>query len=326
MKMTRAVQITQTGGPEVITWIDLDLPAPGPGEVRMKTTAVGLNFIDTYHRSGLYPMPLPMGLGVEAAGVVEAVGPDVSDFAVGDRVAMMGPMTGTYATALNVPANVLFFVPDNVSDEQAAAGLLKACTVEALVERCAKVQPQWNVLVHAAAGGVGLILVQWLKHIGATVIGTVSSDEKAATATAAGADHIVRYDRDDVAKSVRDLTGGNGVEVVFDGVGADTWAASLASTARRGLIASFGNASGPVTGVALSTLATHGGLYVTRPSLYHYYLEPGERAAGAAYVFDMIAQGHINLEINQRYDLKDVAQAHRDLEARLTTGSTVLLP
>jgi NADPH:quinone reductase len=294
--------------------------------VRMKNTAIGLNFIDTYHRSGLYPMPLPTGLGVEAAGVVEAVGPDVSDFAVGDRVAMMGPKLGTYATALNVQANALFFVPDNVSDEQAAAGLLKACTAEALVERCAKVQPQWTVLVHAAAGGVGLILVQWLKHIGATVIGTVSSDEKAATAMAAGADHIVRYDRDDVAKSVRELTGGNGVEVVFDGVGADTWAASLASTARRGLIASFGNASGPVTGVALSTLANHGGLYVTRPSLYHYYLEPGERAAGAAYVFDMIAQGHINLEINQRYDLKDVAQAHRDLEARLTTGSTVLLP
>jgi NADPH2:quinone reductase len=323
---TEAIQIEKAGGPDVMRWVSLDLPDPGPGEVRMKTTAVGLNFIDVYHRSGLYPMALPAGLGVEAAGVIEAIGPDVTEFVVGDRVATFGPKPGAYATHRNVGAGSLFLVPDGVSDEQAAAGLLKGCTVEALVERCAKVQPRWTVLVHAAAGGVGLILVQWLKHIGATVIGTVSNDEKAKMAIAAGADQVIRYDRDDVAKAVRELTGGKGVEVTFDGVGAATWEASLASTARRGLVASFGNASGPVTGVSLSTLANHGSLFTTRYGLYHYYVEPEERAAGVRYVFDMIANGVIDITINQRYALKDVAQAHRDLEARKTCGSTVLIP
>jgi len=325
MSETAAFIETQ-GGPEVIQWREVELPPPGPGEVRMRNTAVGLNFIDTYHRGGLYPVKLPAGLGVEAAGVVEAVGEGVSELAVGDRVCTFGPALGAYATARNFPAAALFRIPDGVSDEIAAAALLKACTVEALVERCAKVQAGWPVLVHAAAGGVGLLLVQWLKHIGAEVIGTVSTDDKAAAAREAGADHIVRYDREDVAPRVRELTGGRGVPVVFDGVGKDTWQASLDSTAVRGLIASFGNASGAVSGVNLGVLAQKGSLFVSRPGLFHYYQDPAERAAGSARVFELLANGVLSVTIGQRYPLREAAQAHRDLEARKTTGSTILVP
>ena len=224
--------IERQGGPEVIQWREVDLAPPGPGEVQMRNTAVGLNFIDTYHRGGLYPVRLPSGLGMEAAGVVEAVGDGVAGFAPGDRVCTFsGP--GAYATARNLAAAALFRIPDGITDEIAAAALLKACTVEALVERCAKVEAGWPVLVHAAAGGVGLLLVQWLKHVGAFVIGTVSSEAKAAAAREAGADHIVRYDRDEVAPKVRELTGGAGVRAIFDGVGKDTWQASLDSAAPR---------------------------------------------------------------------------------------------
>jgi NADPH:quinone reductase len=324
--MALRAEITTTGGPEVITWVEQDLPAPGPGEVQMRTTAIGLNFIDIYHRAGLYPVPSPSGLGVEAAGIVDAIGDGVEGFQIGDRIATFGPKLGAYATARNIEATALFHVPDGISDEVAAAALLKACTVEALVERCAKVHPKSTVLVHAAAGGVGLLLVQWLKYRGATVIGTVSSDSKEASAREAGADHVIRYDRDDVAKQVRAITEGKGVEVVFDGVGAATWEASLAATARRGLIVSYGNASGPVTGVGLSTFAAHGSIYVTRPTLYHYYAEATEREAGVAYVFEMIANGVIDVQINQRYPLREAALAHQELEARTTTGSTILLP
>lgn len=322
--MARAAFLSRTGGPEVIEWRDAVLPLPGPSEVRMRATAVGLNYIDTYHRRGLYPVPLPSGLGMEAAGVVEAIGAGVSDFAVGDRVATFGPQLGAYATERNLPAASLFRVPANVSDEVAAAGLLKGCTTEFLVERCAKVQPGWSCLVHAAAGGVGLLLVQWLKHRGAQVIGTVSTDAKAAKATAAGADHVIRYDRDVVAPRVRELTGGQGVQVTFDGVGADTWEASLDATARRGMIVSYGNASGPVMGVNMGILAQKGSLFTTRATLFDYYSTPEERAAGSEYVFDMFADGVIDVEIGQRYPLEQAAQAHRDLEARGTTGSTIL--
>ena len=325
MSETAAFIETQ-GGPEVIEWREVELTPPGPGEVRMRNTAVGLNFIDTYHRGGLYPVKLPAGLWVEAAGVVEAVGEGVSKLAVGDRVCTFGPALGAYATARNFPAAALFRIPDGVSDEIAAAALLKACTVEALVERCAKVQAGWPVLVHAAAGGVGLLLVQWLKHIGAEVIGTVSTDDKAAAAREAGADHIVRYDREDVAPRVRELTGGRGVPVVFDGVGKDTWQASLDSTAVRGLIASFGNSSGAVSGVNLGVLAQKGSLFVSRPGLFHYYQDPAERAAGSARVFELLANGVLSVTIGQRYPLREAAQAHRDLEARKTTGSTILVP
>lgn len=324
--MTLTAQITQHGGPEVIGWVEADLPPPAPGEVRMRNTAIGLNYIDTYHRTGLYPMTLPSGLGLEAAGVVEAVGEGVSGFAVGDRVCTFGSAIGAYSTERNIAAAHLFKTPNAVSDEVAAAALLKACTVEALVERCGKVEAGWPVLVHAAAGGVGLILVQWLKAIGAVVIGTVSTEEKAALAREAGADHMLLTSHPDIAAEVRALTGGQGVSVVFDGVGADSWEISLNSIAPRGLIASYGNASGPVIGVALGTLASKGSIFVTRPTLFSYYSDPADREAGAARVFGMIGSGAVSITIGQRYPLREAAQAHIDLEARKTSGSTLLLP
>jgi NADPH:quinone reductase len=322
--MARVARFEETGGPEVIRFVDIDVPMPGPGEVRFRSTAVGLNFIDTYHRRGLYPVPLPSGLGLEAAGIVDAVG-EGTDFAVGDRVATFGPALGAYATERNIAGANLFRIPDDIDDATAAAGLLKGCTTEFLVERCARVQPGMTVLVHAAAGGVGLLLVQWLKHIGATVIGTVSTAEKAAVATAAGADHVILYTQKAVAPEVRELTGGAGVRVTFDGVGMATWEASLDSTGRRGMIVNYGNADAPVGGVNLGILAQKGSLYNTRPTLFDYYATPEERAAGSDYVFDMFRQGIIKVNIGQTYALEDAAQAHIDLEARKTTGSTVLL-
>ena len=318
--------MTEQGGPDVIQWVDIDLPAPGPGEVRMWNTAIGLNFIDTYHRDGTYPIALPSGLGLEAAGVIEAVGEGVGDFAVGDRVCTFGPALGAYATERNVAASGLFPLPADISDDMAAAGLLKGCTTEFLVERCARVQARWPVLVHAAAGGVGLLLVQWLKHVGATVIGTVSTAEKAALAKAAGADHVILYKGEDVAKRVREITDGAGVRVTFDGIGMATWQASLDATGRRGMIVSYGNADAPVTGVDLGILARKSSLFVTRPTLFDYYADPAERTAGADYVFDMFRQGIISANIGQTYELEDAAQAHRDLEGGKTTGATILRP
>lgn len=324
--MARIARISRTGGPEVIEWIEQELAPPGPGEVRIRTTAAGLNFIDTYHRSGLYPVALPSGLGLEAAGVVTAIGPDVHQFAPGDRVATLGPGLGAYATERNLPAAHLFRLPDAIDDETAAAALLKGCTAEFLVERCARVQPGWTVLVHAAAGGVGQILLQWLKRVGAVVIGTVGSEAKVARARAAGADHVLLSREADIARQVRAITGGDGVPVVFDGVGAATWQASLASARRRGLIISYGNASGPVEGVNLATLNQHGSLFVTRPKLQDYYATPEERADGAARLFELIATGALRPEIGQRFALEDAAEAHRQLEAGETQGSTVLIP
>lgn len=324
--MALTARITEQGSPDVIQWVDVDLPPPGPGEVRMRNTAIGLNFIDTYHRGGVYKVPLPSGLGVEAAGIVEALGNGVSDFRVGDRVCTFGLTIGAYATQRNIAAAMLFHTPDDISDEVAAAAILKGCTTEFLVERCAKVQPGWTVLVHAAAGGVGLLLVQWLKHIGASVIGTVSTDDKAALARAAGAEHVLITGTDDIAAQCRALTGGAGVPVVFDGVGKDSWDASLKATARRGLVISYGNASGPVTNVDLRSLANGGSLFVTRPTLFDYYVDGAERAAGASRLFDMIRTGAVTVDIRQRYPLMEAAQAHRDLEARRTTGSSLLLP
>ena len=324
--MARVARIERTGGPEVIEWVDVHLPPPGPGEVRMRTTAVGLNYIDTYHRGGVYPIDLPTGLGLEAAGVVEAVGGGVTEWKPGDRVGTFGPARGAYATERNLPAASLLPIPDDISDEVAAAAMLKGCTVEFLVERCAKVEAGWPVLVHAAAGGVGLILVQWLKAIGARVIGTVSTDQKAATARGAGADEIILYTREDTAARVRELTGGEGVRVTFDGIGMTTWEASLASTARRGLLVSYGNAGGPVSGVNLGVLAQKGSLFATRPTLFDYYVQPEERRAGVARLWEMIRSGKVAVTIGQRYPLEQAAQAHRDLEAGKTSGSTVLIP
>ena len=324
--MTRSATIRQTGGTEVIEWTDADLAAPGPGEVRMRNTAIGLNFIDTYHRRGIYPVALPSGLGVEAAGLIEALGEGVEGFAVGERVCAFGPAIGAYAEARNLPAAQLFRTPEGVSDEIAAALLLKGCTTEFLVERCARVEAGWPVLVHAAAGGVGLLLVQWLKHIGATVIGTVSTADKAEAAKQAGADHVILYTQDPVAPRVRELTDGAGVRVTFDGVGLATWEASLDSTGKRGLIVNYGNADAPVGGVNMGVLAIKGSLYNTRPTLWDYYTADAERAAGAARVWDLYAKGVLKVTIGQTYALEDAAQAHADIEGRRTTGSTVLRP
>lgn len=322
----RQAILTQHGGPEVIEWHDVTLPPPGSGEVTMVHSAVGLNFIDTYHRTGAYPVALPSGLGIEAAGTIAAVGDGVTGLKVGDRVATFGPALGAYATARNVAAASLFALPDTVDDQTAAAALLKACTVEFLVERCAKVQSGWPVLVHAAAGGVGLLLVQWLKQTGATVIGTVSTATKAEAAFEAGADHVILYGQDPVAPKVRELTDGAGVRVTFDGVGMATWEASLDATGRRGMIISYGNAGGPVSGINLGVLAQKGSLFSTRPTLFDYYATAADRAAGIARVWEMLGSGKVAVTIGQTYPLEQAAQAHRDLEGRKTTGSTVLLP
>ena len=324
--MALTARITASGGPEVIEWVDVDLPAPGAGEVRFRSTAVGLNLIDTYHRRGIYPVALPSGLGIEAAGVVEDVGADIVGFAIGDRVATFGPVLGAYATARNLPATSLFKLPSAIDDRTAAAALLKGCTVEFLVERCARVEAGWPVLVHAAAGGVGLLLVQWLKHVGATVIGTVGSAAKAEVARAAGADHVILSRDEPIAARVRELTDGAGVRVSFDGVGMATWDASLDATGRRGLIVSYGNADAPVGGIDLGILARKGSLFSTRPSLFDYYTTPDERAAGAARLFDLLTRGVLKVTVGQTYALHDAAQAHRDLEGRATTGSTLLMP
>jgi NADPH2:quinone reductase len=320
---TRVARIEEHGGPEVIRWHDEDLGEPGLGQVLLRQTAIGLNFIDTYHRRGIYPVELPSGLGLEAVGIVEAVGDGVTGFAPGDRAATFGPERGAYASARLARAESLFKIPDDIADETAAAGLLKGCTVEFLVERCARVEPGWPVLVHAAAGGVGLLLVQWLKAIGAVVVGTVSTPEKADAARAAGADHVLMTDEDLPAR-VRELTGG--VRVVFDGIGKATFGASLDCLARRGLLVSYGNAGGTVGEVDFGILARKGSLFTTRPTLFDYYAEPSEREAGAARLFAMLRSGKLEVTIGQRYSLEEAARAHADLEARRTTGSTVLVP
>jgi len=324
MKATRAI-IHRTGGPEVIEWETVDLPDPGPGEVLVEHEAVGLNFIDIYHRNGIYPGELPSQLGMEAVGIVRAAGANVP-FKVGDRVATFGPKKGAYATARVVDAAQLIAVPKEISAETAAASLLKGATAEFLAERCGKVSAGQDVLVHAAAGGVGQLLVQWLHALGARVIGTVSTEAKAELARKAGADEVIRYDHEDVPERVKALTGGKGVAVVFDGVGKDTWEASLASAARRGLIVSYGNASGPVTGVNLSLLASHGSLFVTRPTLFDYYRNADERRDGGERLWTMIREGKVKIDIGSRYQLTDAAKAHADLETRKTTGSVLLIP
>lgn len=300
--------------------------APGPGEVRLRHTAVGLNFIDTYHRSGLYPVALPSGLGLEAAGVIEAVGANVERLRIGDRVAYCWGPIGAYASARTMPADMVVKLPDTITDEIAAAAMLKGLTAGFLIEACARVQPGWTVLLHAAAGGVGLIAAQWLHAIGATVIGTVGSQAKVKVARAHGCAHVLRSDTEDIAACVREITGGIGVPVVLDGVGAATFEVSLKSLARRGLMVSFGNASGPVPPFELGRLSRMGSLFVTRPTLFDYSVTRAEREASAARLFTLIEEGKIVVRIDQRYPLAQAARAHADLEARRTTGSTLLLP
>ena len=318
--------IRRTGGPEVIEREDIELGAPGPGEVRVRHAAIGVNFIDTYQRSGLYPVELPSGLGSEAAGEVEAVGAGVSVVAPGDRVAYAGGPLGAYATARILPAGRLVRLPESVSTEDAAGALLKGMTVDMLVNAAGKVQPGMTVLVQAAAGGVGSLAVQWLKAIGATVIAHAGTEEKAARARALGADHALCCPFDDLAKQVRSLTGGEGVAVVLDGVGKASWAASLASVARRGLLLSYGNASGAVPAVEPLALTRAGSIFLTRPTLFDYTGTRAELEASATRLFDLIGAGKLRIDIGARVPLADAADAHRAMEARQTTGSTVLMP
>lgn len=320
------MQIARTGGPDQFQRIDLGEQPPGPGEVRVRTTAIGLNYIDTYHRTGLYPVKLPAVLGGESVGVVEAAGEGVTTLAVGDRVGSYGPTLGGYASHRLLPAAECVTLPGDLDDDTVAATLLKGATVEFLVERCAKVQPGWPVLVWAAAGGVGHLAVQWLHAVGAEVIGVAGGADKAASVKAAGAAHVIDHKAEDVAERVRAITGGKGAPVILDGVGKASWEASLKSVARRGLIVSYGNASGPVEGVNLGALARAGSVFVTRPTLFDYASTPEERQACVDRVFAMLRQGKLTAEIGQRFALADVAEAHRAMEAGETRGSTLLLP
>lgn len=324
--MAKAVRFHKTGGPEVLVYEDVDVGTPGEGQALIRNTTVGLNFIDTYHRSGLYPLPLPSGIGLEAAAVVEAVGKGVTNVKAGDRVGYAGGPPGAYSEQRLIPADRLVKVPAGVSDREVAAMMLKGLTVQYLIRRVYRVEKGETVLFHAAAGGVGLIACQWLKALGATVIGTVGSDEKAKIAKAHGCDHTIVYTRENFVDRVKEITGGAKVPVVFDSVGKDTFAGSLDCLKPRGLLAVFGNGSGPVSAFDLNLLAGKGSLYVTRPTLMTYTARREDLESAAKELFDVVKSGKVKIEVNQSYALKDAAQAHRDLEGRKTTGSTVLLP
>lgn len=321
-----AVRIHETGGPDVLTFEEVELADPAPHEVRVRHTAIGLNFIDTYHRTGLYPLPLPTGLGSEAAGVVEAKGADVKHVKEGDRVAFAGAAFGTYAEASNANASRVSKLPDEISDQHAAAMMLKGMTAQFLLRTCYRVKAGETILFHAAAGGVGSIATQWAAHLGVEVIGTVGSEAKAELAKSNGCSNTILYDTEDVAARVREITGGAGVPVVYDSVGASTFMSSLDSLMPRGLLVSYGNASGPVTGVDLGLLAAKGSLFVTRPTLFNYIASQDEFEACAKDLFDVVGSGDVKIEVGQTYKLEDVRQAHMDLEGRRTTGATVLIP
>ena len=321
----KAIRISHTGGPEVLEYVDFDLPPPGPGEVRVRHTAVGVNFIDTYHRSGLYKLPLPTGIGSEAAGVVEALGEGVTAFQTGDRVAYAGTM-GAYAEGNNVRADRLVRIPPGVSDETAAAALLKGMTAQYLLKRTHAVKAGETIVFHSAAGGVGLIACQWAKHLGATVIGTVGHDDKIELAKANGCDHVLNTRKAGWAAQVRELTGGQGVPVVYDSIGKDTFAGSLDCLAVRGLMVSFGNSSGPAPAFEPGILAAKGSLYFTRPSLASYTRTPQELRETAGDLATVIASGAVKVAINQRFPLADARKAHEALHSGLTTGATVLIP
>lgn len=322
----KAIRITETGGPEVMKLIDVNIEEPGPGQVRVRQTAIGLNYIDTYHRSGLYAVPLPSGIGLEAAGVVEALGEGVTNLKVGDRIAYGVGALGAYAQVRNLPANRVSKIPAGISDETAAGMMLKGMTVRYLLRATYKVQPGETILLHAAAGGVGLILSQWAKALGATVIGTVGSDDKVKIARDHGCDHVINYLTENTVARVREITGGAGVPVVYDGVGQSTLMTSLDCLKPRGLLVSFGNASGPVKSLDLGLLAARGSLYVTRPTLMTYTATDADLQETADDLMAMVESGKVKIPVNQRYALADAVQAHRDLESRKTTGTTILLP
>lgn len=325
--MTHAIRIHHYGGPEVLRWEEVAVGDPGPGELRIRHGAIGLNYIDVYHRTGLYPLPaLPWTLGMEGAGRVEAVGPGVTEFKVGDRVAYASPPVGAYAEVRLMPADRVVALPDTIDERTAAAMLLQGMTAQYLLRRSYRVQAGDAILLHAAAGGVGLIASQWARHLGATVIGTVGSEAKAALARAHGCDHVIDYRRENIVERVREITGGAGVAVVYDSVGKDTFMDSLDCLQPLGMMVSFGNASGPVPAFEPGLLAAKGSLFFTRPSLMHYTARRADLLASAAELFAVVTSGAVQIEVNQTYPLAETAQAHRDLEARQTTGSTVLLP
>jgi NADPH2:quinone reductase len=321
--MTHAIRVHKTGGPEVLQWDEVEVGAPGPGQIRIKHTAVGLNFIDVYHRTGLYPMPLPFTPGMEGAGIVEAVGSGVTDLKPGDRVAYAGPIGG-YAEARLIQADRVVKLPSTIADQTAAAMMLQGMTVRYLIRKVYAVKAGDTILIHAAAGGVGLILCQWAAALGATVIGTVSNDEKAALARANGCHHTIVYTHEDFPARVLEITGGKKLPVVYDSIGKDTFMKSLDCLRPRGLMVTFGQASGPIGPVDLGILAQKGSLVVTRPTLQSFIATNEELAETAADLFDVVTKGQVKISVNQTYPLKDAAQAHRDLEARKTTGSTVL--
>ena len=322
----KAIRFSETGGPEVMKLVDVDVERPGPGQVRVRQTAIGLNYIDTYHRSGLYPVPLPSGLGLEGAGVVEEVGEGVTSIKAGDRIAYGVGALGAYAEVRNLPANRISKLPAGIPDETAAGMMLKGMTVRYLLRATYKVQPGETILLHAAAGGVGLILSQWAKALGVTVIGTVGSEEKVAIAREHGCDHVINYSHEDTVARVKEITGGKGVPVVYDGVGQTTFMTSLDCLKPRGLLVVFGNASGPVKAFDLGLLAARGSLYVTRPTLMTYTATDEDLKETAEDLMAMVASGKVKIPVNQRYRLADAVEAHRDLESRKTTGTTVFIP
>lgn len=324
--MGRRIMVEKFGGPEVMVLTEADDPRPDEGQISIRHKAIGVNYIDTYHRTGLYPLPLPTGIGLEAAGTVVEVGANVKGMKAGDRVGYCAGPIGAYSDIHVVNADRALLLPETVGSDTAAACMLKGLTVQYLIRQIHKVKAGETILFHAAAGGVGQIACQWLKHLGATVIGTVGSAAKAELAKSAGCDHVIRYDNEDIAARVRDITDGAMLPVVYDGVGKSTWEPSLNCLKRRGLMVSFGNASGPVTDVNLGILASKGSLFVTRPTLFDYTATRPELEAAAKDLFEVLGSGAVKIDINAEYDLADAVQAHRDLEARKTTGSTILRP
>jgi len=324
--MVHAIRLSQTGGPEVLHWEEISLPTPGPQEALIRQTAIGLNYIDIYHRTGLYPVPLPSGLGLEGAGIVEAIGSDVSDLSVGDRVAYAGPPIGAYAEQRIMPAAVLVPLPETVSEDQAAALMLQGMTVEYLLHRTYKLEPGQTLLIHAAAGGVGLLLCQWAHHIGATVIGTVGSPEKAALAKENGCHHTILYREENFVDKVKEITEGQGVHVVYDSIGKDTFEGSLDCLRPRGMMVSFGQSSGSIALFDLSMLSQRGSLFITRPSLMAYTASRDDLLASAQKLFTVIGKGAVKPHLRQRFALKDAATAHHALESRTTLGSSILVP
>jgi NADPH:quinone reductase len=325
-QMAKVIQISRTGGPEVLEYVDAEIPAPGPGEARVRQAAIGINFIDIYFRTGLYPHPLPCGLGMEGAGVVEAVGEGVTSVKVGDRVAYAARILGAYAEVRNMPAAVLVRLPDAVSFETAAAIMLKGLTVQYLFKRTVGLKAGDTILFHAAAGGVGLIACQWARALGVNMIGTVGSDEKAALARANGCAHVINYNTENFVERVNEITGGKKVPVVFDSIGKDTFKGSLDCLRPLGMMVSFGSASGPVADFSLNELASRGSLFITRPTLFAYTAQREDLEAMAADLFHMVESGAVKIDISRTYKLADAAQAHIDLESRKTTGSSILLP